>query len=82
MILENRDKSVKVDFFDSEKTDTPQESSLGQLKNAGRRVFHPKYGEGSIESEDEDTIAVVFGQYGLKIFSKDFCPLEFPQGTR
>lgn len=37
---------------------------------------HPKYGIGSILYEDDELIRVVFEVYGIKEFSKLFCPLE------
>lgn len=41
-----------------------------------RTVFHAKYGEGYIVSEDDDMITAVFEGYGEKSFSKLFCPLK------
>lgn len=41
-----------------------------------RSVFHAKYGEGYIVSEDDDTITAVFEGYGEKSFSRLFCPLK------
>lgn len=41
------------------------------------RVKHEKYGEGIIESEDQDSITVFFEGYGSKTFSKLFTTLEY-----
>jgi superfamily I DNA/RNA helicase len=40
------------------------------------RVKHLKYGIGNIVYEDEEVIRVAFEVYGVKEFSKLFCPLE------
>ncbi len=69
MILENRGKRGAQDVFGPERT---EEASAG-----AKRTLHPRYGEGVVESEDETSYTVGFAQYGTKIFSKDFCPLEF-----
>lgn len=42
-----------------------------------KRVRHEKYGIGTVESEDEETVNVVFEAYGGKSFSKLFNPLEY-----
>jgi hypothetical protein len=42
-----------------------------------QRVRHRKYGEGVIEKEDEETITVIFTDYGTKSFSKAFPVLEY-----
>lgn len=41
------------------------------------KALHQKYGTGIITYQDEDLIRVDFGDYGVKEFSKMFCPLEF-----
>jgi hypothetical protein len=41
------------------------------------RVRHEKYGMGVVESEDEETVNVIFEVYGSKSFSKFFNPLEY-----
>lgn len=43
----------------------------------GKRVFHDKYGEGKIISEDDANVTVEFEVYGAKVFSKDFFPLKY-----
>ncbi|HEX3027832.1 MAG TPA: ATP-dependent helicase, partial [Clostridia bacterium] len=49
-----------------------------QEKNEKRKaVFHAKYGNGFILSEDDDMIIVEFEGYGEKSFSKLFCPLKY-----
>jgi hypothetical protein len=70
MILENRKKRGAQDVFGPENA---EEAPAG-----AKRALHPRYGEGVVESEDETSYTVGFGQYGVKTFSKDFCPLEFP----
>lgn len=40
-------------------------------------VRHNKYGEGIVESEDEQSITVKFAGYGSKTFSKMFVQLEY-----
>ena len=70
MILENREKHGAQDVFRPERTE--------EAPAAEKRALHPRYGEGVVESEDETSYTVGFGQYGTKTFSKDFCPLEFP----
>ena len=70
MILENRGKRGAQNIFGPEST---EEAPAGT-----KRALHPRYGEGVVESEDETSYTVRFGQYGTKTFSKDFCPLEFP----
>ena len=59
---------------------TPADQPEYASANSGaacRRVSHPRYGEGVIEAEDEGSYTVSFEHYGLKAFSKDFCPLVF-----
>lgn len=41
------------------------------------RVYHDKYGNGTVISEDESNISVEFEVYGTKVFSKAFCPLRY-----
>ena len=41
-----------------------------------RRVTHPKYGQGTVTSEDENTITVNFDDYGEKELLKAFSMLE------
>ena len=43
---------------------------------ASRRVSHLKYGQGSVVSEDENTITVNFDDYGEKELLKAFSMLE------
>jgi DNA helicase II / ATP-dependent DNA helicase PcrA len=43
----------------------------------GVKVYHEKYGEGIVISEDETNITVDFKVYGTKVFSKAFCPLKY-----
>jgi len=42
-----------------------------------QRVKHEKYGEGLVESEDDDMITVIFDDYGSKTFTKMFVVLEY-----
>lgn len=41
------------------------------------RVYHEKYGNGIVISQDEVNIMVEFEVYGTKVFSKAFCPLKY-----
>ena len=41
------------------------------------KVYHDKYGQGTVVSEDEANITVEFEVYGAKVFSKAFCPLRY-----
>ncbi len=41
------------------------------------KIYHEKYGQGIVISEDETNITVDFEVYGTKIFSKAFCPLTY-----
>lgn len=41
------------------------------------KVYHEKYGQGAVRSEDGANITVEFEVYGTKVFSKDFCPLKY-----
>jgi len=44
---------------------------------AAVRVYHDKYGNGTVIDEDESNITVEFEIYGAKVFSKAFCPLKY-----
>lgn len=79
LILENRRKGQRPDSTGLRLSKLPKADSRGMPKSVQRKVRHPKYGEGVVESEDEETITAAFEAYGLKTFSKDFCPLEFLQ---
>ena len=70
MILENRERRLQGAFF-AEGREIPPASGTG------KRAVHPRYGEGMVIGEDEDSFTVAFQDYGEKIFSKDFCPLKF-----
>jgi len=52
-----------------------QETS--DVANEKVRVYHNKYGQGIVTSEDEANITVEFEVYGTKVFSKAFCPLKY-----
>lgn len=41
-----------------------------------QKAVHQKYGTGIIMYQDEEIIKVDFGEYGVKEFSKMFCPLD------
>ena len=41
-----------------------------------RHVRHARYGIGTVASEDDETITVVFDGYGEKSFAKAFAQLE------
>ncbi len=75
-IMENRGKNPLANPFSSlDKTEPAEEETPEVLSE--RKVRHAKYGDGIIYSEDDETVTVEFPGYGLKSFSKDFCPLEF-----
>jgi len=61
-IKNNIEKSVKNELID---------------KEIKLKVRHERYGIGTVESEDENTITVLFGGYGIKEFAKGFNSLEF-----
>lgn len=78
MILENRSKGISEDFFRIPGMKKEEEApSTARAERSLRKVRHQKYGEGFVESEDETSYTVVFEDYGIKIFSKEFCSLEF-----
>ena len=69
-ILENRRNAASAPAETAKEPETQQAESP-------RRVRHPRYGEGVVRSETGGEITAVFGPYGAKTFSKEFCPLEF-----
>ncbi|MRH41551.1 AAA family ATPase [Aquibacillus halophilus] len=71
-ILANQSKNTQSLDAEPIKEVDPEE----QAKD-GKRVKHEKYGEGIVESEDEDSITVIFDAYGSKTFSKLFTSLEY-----
>jgi DNA helicase II / ATP-dependent DNA helicase PcrA len=76
-VRENLAKNKKADLFPAQKLAAPKAAGPQPAENAKQKVRHLKYGPGLIESEDEESFTVSFENYGLKAFSKDFCPLEF-----
>lgn len=77
MLLENREKGAAGSVFDGGEEKASSKASPEEPEREKRKVRHPKYGDGVVESEDEETYTVAFEQYGVKSFLKDFCPLEF-----
>lgn len=77
MIMKNRDRDRIKDPFSSLNETVQKEKDTPPVVSAERKVRHAKYGEGVIESENENTVTVDFPEYGSKSFSKDFCPLEY-----
>ncbi|MBM7572753.1 ATP-dependent helicase [Aquibacillus albus] len=71
-IQENQVKSAQIQESTPIEGDDPEEKSSDE-----KRVKHEKYGEGIIESEDADSITVIFDAYGSKTFSKFFTTLEY-----
>lgn len=53
----------------------PQEKQ--HVDTGAARVYHDKYGNGTVISEDESNISVEFEVYGTKVFSKAFCQLKY-----
>jgi hypothetical protein len=75
--MENRSHGPKPDIFPLIDTNPPKPALAEHSKTIVRKVVHAKYGEGVIESEDEEIITIAFAHYGLKSFSNYFCSLEF-----
>ena len=73
-IMQNREKKLVNPVFGDIKA--TNEAGL----KVQSKVIHPKYGEGTVEMENEDFYEVAFPAYGIKRFSKDFCPLRFIDG--
>jgi hypothetical protein len=73
-LLENRERGGGGSVFGGAEDNS---TSAPSPEGTPVKVRHPKYGEGVVQSEDEETCTVAFGQYGVKSFLKDFCPLEF-----
>lgn len=70
-ILENQSKMLPS------KGDEPiVREQLEDSRNV-KRVKHVKYGEGIVDSENDDSITVIFDAYGSKTFSKFFTTLDF-----
>ncbi|HYE81299.1 MAG TPA: ATP-dependent helicase [Clostridia bacterium] len=68
-----RDIKANIDIKESK-----QESEAAiALPAANAKVYHEKYGQGMVASEDEANITVEFEVYGTKVFSKAFCPLRY-----
>ncbi len=73
-LLENRERGGGGSVFGGAEDNS---TSAPSPEGTPVKVRHPKYGEGVVQSEDEETCTVAFEQYGVKSFLKDFCPLEF-----
>jgi len=65
-VIENQGDTIVTTTAES------QEDSTNE-----KRVKHEKYGEGLIESEDDDTITILFDGYGSKTFTRMFTTLEY-----
>jgi DNA helicase II / ATP-dependent DNA helicase PcrA len=72
-------ESKNNDLNNFQSTDVPpiDKSEQGNKSNQIKRVKHDKYGEGIVESEDTESITVLFNDYGSKTFSKVFTTLEY-----
>ncbi|MGE5632444.1 MAG: ATP-dependent helicase [Caulobacteraceae bacterium] len=68
-------KSIKSNM-ENKVHPAPSSVDLEQEKKTVR-VYHEKYGEGIVVSEDESNITVNFDVYGEKVFSRMFCPLKY-----
>ena len=68
-LMENRNKQ------NSQTADSTR--NIKPTQEEPRKVRHAKYGEGVLDSEDDNNYIVEFAHFGRKSFSKDFCPLEF-----
>ena len=87
MILEERENtfSSEPELAEAQKAegeeiykeaDLTGENLRTETSFASRRVSHLKYGQGSVVSEDENTITVNFDDYGEKELLKAFSMLE------
>ena len=75
-IMENKEKLTKSDLFASVISD--DSSQEDESSNESRkRVRHEKYGEGTVEFEDDQSITIIFEGYGSKTFMKMFTKLEY-----
>ena len=78
MLLEERQK---LQQGTNNLSDISEEKAFPEIRSPGniiaeKRVSHPKYGEGTIISEDESMITVRFDDYGEKEMLKAFSQLE------
>ncbi len=87
MILEERENtfSSEPELAEAQKAegeeiykeaDLTGENLRTETSSASRRVSHPKYGQGTVTLEDENTITVNFDDYGEKELLKAFSMLE------
>lgn len=87
MILEERENtfSSEPELAEAQKAegeeiykeaDLTGENLRTETSFVSRRVAHPKYGQGTVVSEDENTITVNFDDYGEKELLKAFSMLE------
>ncbi|NTW72306.1 MAG: ATP-dependent helicase [Eubacteriaceae bacterium] len=65
-------REIKSNMEKNPENDAHHNDKLEKVK-----VRHERYGLGTVESEDENTITVQFEGYGLKEFAKGFNPLEY-----
>lgn len=68
-------REIKAQMDSKSAEREPQE--IQPVDAAAVRVYHDKYGNGTVISEDESNISVEFEIYGMKVFSKAFCPLRY-----
>lgn len=68
-------KNIKENIEDKQKSEIQSEPLKQEMKTI--KVYHEKYGEGVIVSEDEANVTVDFNVYGEKVFLKAFCPLKY-----
>lgn len=59
------------------KREEPEDKKTIQEIQDKVEVYHEKYGRGVVVSEDEVNITAEFEVYGMKVFSKAFCPLKY-----
>ncbi|MDL4841754.1 ATP-dependent helicase [Aquibacillus rhizosphaerae] len=75
--LQSMRKAIQKNINTQEEVAVLDEARPEEKASDETRVKHEKYGEGIVESEDEDSITVVFEAYGSKTFSKVFTSLEY-----
>lgn len=87
-LIEQDEQNVeKVDLqkFRREVIERTQTNSVSERISSQRkqeditevRIKHEKYGEGTLELEDDEFITVFFDDYGSKRFSEMFTTLEY-----
>jgi DNA helicase II / ATP-dependent DNA helicase PcrA len=76
---ENNESSTNLRDLRREIKNNMESSMKNQVikEEIKKKVRHERYGIGTVESEDDNTIRVTFEGYGIKEFAKAFNPLQF-----